>query len=140
MKSKAIVLKERDPNSPLILSKMVIDEPEIKIKSGDKPFKKYLGRSFKMNTLPLTDYKNFGRRVIEVGDYLKSNPNGSDNDRIGYTNTYSFAYTNFSKYVEKSEVQKKVKGGFKLNLGLFSIGAKKSMERTFSKTAGCILC
>jgi hypothetical protein len=134
IKSKAIVLKERDPNSPLILSKKVIDEPERKLKSGNEPFKKYLGRSFKMNTLPLTDYRNFGPRVIEVETYLKDNPNGSDTDRIGYTDNYSFAYTNFSKYVEKSEVQKKVKGGFKLNLGLFSIGAKRSMERTFSKT------
>ncbi|MHA7111625.1 MAC/perforin domain-containing protein [Sunxiuqinia elliptica] len=133
-KSKAIVLKERDPNSPLILSKKVADEPERKLKSGSRPFEKYLGRSFKMSTLPLADYKNFGGRVIEVEDYLKSNPNGSSTDRIGYTNTYSFAYTNFRKYVEKSEVQKKVKGGFKLDLGLFSIGAKKSMERTFSKT------
>ena len=134
IKSKTIILKERDPNSPLILSKKVAEEPERKLKSGNEPFQKYLGRSFKMNTLPLTDYKNFGPRIIDLEKYLINNPDGTDTDRIGYTDNYSFAYSRFSKYLEKSTVKKKVKGGFKLNLGLFSIGARKSMERTFSKT------
>ncbi|PCH68368.1 MAG: hypothetical protein COC06_09720 [Bacteroidales bacterium] len=84
--------------------------------------------------LPLTDYKNMGWPVLNLEKYLKDYPNSYDNLRIGYSQNYSFAYTNFYKYVEKSEVTKKVKGGFSLNFGVFSIGAKKSMERTFSKT------
>lgn len=75
-----------------------------------------------------------GWPVLNLEKYLKDYPNSYDNLRIGYSQNYSFAYTNFYKYVEKSEVTKKVKGGFSLNFGVFSIGAKKSMERTFSKT------
>ncbi|MBL4560735.1 MAG: hypothetical protein JKX79_07080, partial [Labilibaculum sp.] len=128
------VLKERDPNSPLILSKKSTKNLSSKLKSGNEPFKNYLGRSLKTDVLPLTDYKNMGWPVLNLEKYLKDYPNSYDNPRIGYSQNYSFAYTNFYKYVEKSEVTKKVKGGFSLNFGVFSIGAKKSMERTFSKT------
>lgn len=130
VQNTAIVLKERDLNSPLILSKRRTENLNGKLKSGNEPFKSYLGKSFKTDVLPLTDYENFGWFVIDIENY----PNCYYNVQIGTTESNSFAYTSFNKYVEKSEVTKKGKGGFSLNLGVFSIGVKKRMERTFSKT------
>ena len=135
IKSKAIILKERDPDSPLILSKRRVKNLKSRVKSGNEPFKNYLGKSFKTDAMPLTDYENFGWSVIDIENYLKDYPNSYYNVQIGTTESNSFAYTSFDRYVEKSKVTKKVKGGFSLNLGVFSIGAKKSMERTFSMTA-----
>ncbi len=129
-----VVLKERDQNSPLILSKRRDLNRGIKTMSTNEPFYKYLGRSLKMEELPLTDYRNFGWKVIDMDRFVKDYPNCYFMDNIGTSDNYSFGYASFDRYVQKSSVTKKVKGGFSIDLKLFSIGAKKSMERTFSKT------
>ncbi len=102
-----IVLKGRDPNSPLILSKRRDFREGFKTKSGKKPFYSYLGRSLKIEELPLTDYRNFGWKVLDMDRFVKDYPKCYFEDRIGTSNNYAFGYTNFSRYVEKSKISKK---------------------------------
>ena len=128
------ILKERDPNSPLILSKKRTKNLNSKLKSENEPFKECLGISFNPLVLPLTNYKNMAWSVIDIEKYLKDYPGGYYNVKIVSSESNYFAYTSFNRYVEKSKVSKKIKGGFKIDLGVFSIGAKSSMERVFSKT------
>lgn len=130
----AIVLKERAPSSPLILSKRRKLKPPLKTKSEAESFSNFLGRSLKTEELPLTDYRNFGWEVIEIDDFIRDTPNSYHNDPIHTSDSKAFTYSTFSRYVQKSTINRKVKSGFSLNLGVFSIGAKHSMERTFSKT------
>jgi hypothetical protein len=46
----------------------------------------------------------------------------------------SFSFASFDRYLEKSQVSKKVNGGFSINLGLFTIGHKRKMTEIFSST------
>ncbi|MCG8309183.1 MAG: MACPF domain-containing protein [Cytophagales bacterium] len=134
IQNEKIVLKERDPNSPLVLSQRTTKNKTSSRISENASFKSFLGNSIKLDELPLTDYKNFGWSVIDIDNYLEDYPNSYNNPGIGTTSNNSFAYTSFEKYVEKSGVTEKIKGGFDLNLGVFKVAAKSSMEKTFSTT------
>ena len=52
----------------------------------------------------------------------------------GHNVMNSFSFASFVRYLEKSQVSKKVNGGFSINLGLFSIGHKIKMTEIFSST------
>lgn len=52
----------------------------------------------------------------------------------GHNVMNSFSFASFDRYLEKSQVSKKVNGGFSINLGLFTIGHKRKMTEIFSST------
>lgn len=54
-------------------------------------------------------------------------------NEIGKGEAQSFAYTGFDRYTENSSTTKKINNaGFTLNLGLFSLGAHKTMTEVFT--------
>ena len=131
--TSTIVLKERDANTPLVLSNKKKRTKNSKLKIGSTlTFDKYLGRSYKAESLPIGSIEDMGYPVVDIEKLIKDHPNYSSTMRIGIGEASSFSYSNFSRYLEKSKVTKKVKGGFSLNLGLFSIGAKRKMEKVFT--------
>ena len=82
-----VVLKERVPNSPLIL--------------------------FQRQYTPLDPTTRATLLAIIWGVHS------------GHSVMNSFSFASFDRYLEKSQVSKKVNSGFSINLGLFSIGHKK---------------
>ena len=83
-----VVLKERVPNSPLILFQRQYTPLDPTTRATKLTFSDYLGFS-------------------------------------GHSVMNSFSFASFDRYLEKSQVSKKVNSGFSINLGLFSIGHKK---------------
>lgn len=126
-----IVLKERNPNCPLILSQNKITKS---LNSSPLSFRDHLGFSYKTETLPIGSTENVGFRIIDIDKLEKDNIASITNIRIGTGDPVSFAYSNFDRYTNSSRVNEKIETGFSLDLGLFSIGNSKKVEEIFSST------
>lgn len=130
--TSSVILKERDPNSPLVLSQKRSLQREVTLKSAaDEPFKNILGKSLKATMIPLTNYNNFGWSVLDMDNYLEDYPNCYYNLPIGTTVSKSFAYTNFNEYVKNMKITVKVKTSLKLSFLKFKSGAETTIESTF---------
>ncbi|KKB51426.1 hypothetical protein HMPREF1212_02156 [Parabacteroides sp. HGS0025] len=127
-----IILQERDPNIPLVLS----EGPSNKTSQlkATIPFDEYLGRSYKDKVLPIGDGENIHYPVVDIKRLSKDHSNYVSNIRIGKGEATSFSYTGFDRYVSNSRTSKKIKTGFSFSLGLFSIGAKRSVEEIFTSS------
>lgn len=135
-----IILQERDPNSPLTLSNK-------KLKSSIQPIaitraipnqplelQYYLGRSYKIQDIPVADPTNVSFPVIDIEKLYVINPNLFQITDVIKNDSKSFAYNSFDRYENKSSVTNKVNSGFKLNFSVFSIGSKKTLTEVFTKT------
>ena len=135
--SKAIVLKERNPNYPWIPSdyKSVLTATRGVTKDyASTSHRRFLGYSFKDDIYPLEDTRNLGYEVIDIDKLYKDNPKYLDAWKNNTGAASSFSYATFDRYVSNSTVTNSVSGGFKLNLGLFSIGNKRNLSSVFSKS------
>lgn len=128
------ILVERDPNSPLILYKDLKNKVT-KASRAELPLQDHLGYSYKYKTLPLGSGENVFYPVIDLAKMEKDYPSYVTEKRIGETKAQRFSYSTFERYTSKSEISKKVKNGPSLNLGLFSIGAKRTLEEVFSSSS-----
>ena len=130
------VLVERDPSCPLILSQKSNDKNTKSASSrAALQLKDYLGYSYKQKTLPVGNAENIIYPVLDLDKIKKDYPSYVTEKGIGIASATSFSYSDFSRYTENSKTSKKVKGGASLNLGLFSIGAKRSMEEIFTSSS-----
>lgn len=129
------VLVERDPRYPLILSQKKSDEETKATTRAVLQLKDYLGYSYKQKTLPVGNAENVFYPVLDLDKIKRDYPSYVSEKGIGIASATSFSYSNFERYTENSKTSKKVKGGASLNLGLFSIGAKRSMEEIFTSSS-----
>lgn len=132
--SKDILLQERDSKTPFILMKKKTGD---KVSTNSIPdqvldLRYYLGRSYTLNTNLDGNPESVKFKIIDIERFLTDNPGYYLPKDIGTSEAISFSYSSFDRYENKSNYTKKISGGFNLNLGLFSIGAKKSMDEVFS--------
>lgn len=132
---KTLVLKERDPNSPLVLSKINFTRSRANTRSYAVAYNNYYGMSFKDNIYPLANSENLGYPVIDLVKFKKDHFDYFKSIGIGRGYAESFSYANFERYMSNSSVTKKVNGGLSLNLGLFKIGAKRSLTKIFTSSS-----
>lgn len=128
-----IVLKERDVNYPWKLFKRdngLLSETQNSFDVLE--FYDYLGRSYKWESYPMANPEKIGFQVIDVARFSRDEPTYFSKRKLGQGEATSFAYSGFQRYTENSKTTKKINGGFSLNLGLFSIGAKRNMSEVFS--------
>lgn len=128
-----IILQERNPDIPLVLSERTKGNNTFILKST-LPFEEYLGRSYKDKVLPIGDGENVYYPVIDIKKLSKDHSNYISNIRIGKGEAKYFSYTEFDRYTSNSKTSKKIKSGFSFSLGLFSIGAKRSVEEIFTSS------
>lgn len=134
--NKVIVLKKRDPNYPWIPSdykSVHTTTRNVARNYAGISHRHFLGYSFKDDIYPLEDTRNLGYKVIDIDKLYKDNPQYLDAWKNNTGAVSSFSYATFDRYVSNSTVTNSVLGGFKLNLGLFSIGNKRSLSSVFSK-------
>lgn len=129
-----VVLKERDPNSPLILFQRQYTPSEPTTRATRLTFSDYLGRSFRATAYPYADAENLGHAVIDIKKLEADYNDYCTVNRIGHSVINSFSFASFDRYMEKSQVSKKVNSGFSINLGLFKIGHKRKMTEVFGST------
>lgn len=129
-----VVLKERDPNSPLILFQRQCTSAEPTTRTTRLTFSDYLGRSFRATAYPYADAENLGHAVIDIKKLEADYNDYCTVNRIGHSVINSFSFASFDRYTEKSQVSKKVNSGFSINLGLFKIGHKRKMTEVFGST------
>lgn len=70
---------------------------------------------------PYADAENLGHAVIDIKRLEADYDDYCTVNRIGHSVMNSFSFASFDRYLEKSQVSKKVNSGFSINLGLFSI-------------------
>lgn len=129
---KEIVLKERDSRYPFILSQRKT-KPRNTKSIPTLSFSDYLGRSFTCSHFPLGDPEDIKIQVINTEKLMRDYPSYFWKNEIGKGEAQSFAYTGFDRYTENSSTTKKINNaGFTLNLGLFSLGAHKTMTEVFT--------
>lgn len=128
-----IILQERDPNIPLVLSERTNGNKSSILKSAI-PFEQYLGRSYKNKVLPIGDGENIYYPVIDAKKLSRDHPNYISNIRIGKGEADYFSYAGFDRYTSNSKTSKKIKSGFSFSLKLFSIGAKRTVEEIFTSS------
>lgn len=128
------VLRERDPNSPLVLFKRQYISQEVVTRAAKLTFSDYLGRSFRAIAYPYADAENLGHAVVDVKKLEADYDDYCTVNRIGHSVINSYSFASFDRYLEKSQVSRKVNSGFNLNLGLFKIGHKRKMTEVFGTT------
>lgn len=128
------VLKERDPNSPLILFQKQYVTPDLTTRATKVTFDDYLGRSFRATAYPYADEENLRFAVVDIKKLEAAHKDYFNVHRIGHSVVNAFSFASFDRYQEKSQVVKKVNSGFSINVGLFKIGHKRKMTEIFGST------
>lgn len=138
---ETILIQERDPNSTLILRQensliTVAQKNPLFNMDPTKPLDLvyYLGRAYKVTELPIGSGRNVTLPVIDFEKLFNTYPKSILHKTIRESTSGYFSYSNFERYEKNSSLTKKISGGFKLNLGLFSIGAKREMTRVFKNS------
>ena len=129
-------IKERDSRYPLNLdiykrkAKKSPDSSEpLSLEKGD-----YLGCSYRLDNFPLGTSQNIGIPIINMKKLKKQESIYVTEREIGQQTATAFSYSDFNRYANKSKETEKINSGIKLNLGIFSIGSKKTMESIFTNS------
>lgn len=126
------VLKERNSDSPLILSQQkstLSQEPATRGSATD--FFGMLGTAFSAVTYPLTSEDNLKELAIDVPKMEQDAVIECTSRRLGYSETRIFSFSSYNRYIEKSQISKKVRSGFSLNLGLFKVGHESILNHVY---------
>lgn len=130
---KTVVLKERDPKFPL-------EFPiRNKTKSSDVPFaassnEDFLGSTYKLQFFPLGTAQNVGIPIVDIKKLKEDFGNFYVKDRdLGIQTSKVFSYADFNRYSHKSKDTEKITHGVTLDLKLFSIGNKGTIENIYGK-------
>ncbi|MFD2824847.1 MAC/perforin domain-containing protein [Leeuwenhoekiella polynyae] len=134
-----IVLKERDLNSPLVLSKLENNDSSLIERSNSTTkglisFDDYLGRSYKLQSIDYSNNLDLGFPVVDMNKLSSDYSDFILSYGLNLTNIDAFAYSNFDRYTSNSKKTNTINGGFSLSLGLFKIGAKSTMKEIFSES------
>lgn len=126
----AVVLKERDSRYTLDFPQRVKTRSVVNVSAG---INDYLGYSYDLNNFPLGTALNVGNPIIDMdklrtqeGFYVKEID-------VDIQDMHSFSYSSFDRYSFKSKDSEKITAGFSLNLGLFSLGNKNTVETIYTK-------
>ena len=128
-----VVLKERDPKFPL----------EFPLRNRTKgtvmPFatssnEDFLGCTYKLQHFPLGTAQNVGIPIVNIKKLKEEYDDFYVKERsLGIQTSDVFSYANFDRYSHKSKDSEKVTHGVSLNLKLFSIGNKGTIENIYGK-------
>lgn len=124
----SIVLQERDPKYPLILSQV---SPKTKSVPEDVDISNLdcLGRSIRLDYYPYDDERNIGYAVIDINKAKEKKYLSSISSRNSFLESFSFY--NYDRYLTESYIKEKTTSGFELDFGFFSIGNKTTMQQIF---------
>lgn len=129
-----VVIQKRNPNLPKVVTKAPTFEEELTrnnatIGSSDK----FLGYGYKLyngNYIP-SDFDNFTHSILNIEAIKAYDESYVDEKYPNWNDQSSYTYYNFDDYTHFSTESKTIKTGFSLNLGLFSIGKKRTTVETF---------
>ena len=129
-----VVIQKRNPNLPEVVTKAPTFEEGLTrnnatIGSSDK----FLGYGYKLyngNYIP-SDFDNFTHSILNIEDIKAYYESYVDEKYPNWNDQSSYTYYNFDDYTHFSTESKTIKTGFSLNLGLFSIGKKRTTVETF---------
>lgn len=127
--AESYVYRERDPNSPLILS---IPRERLVTRATELQFDDMLGRSFKLDYFPFENMQNVGEPVIDLARLEADHPTWATKIPLHQSVSSAFSYATFGRYEQNSSSTTTVDSGFKLNLGIFSIGNKSNYYNHFT--------
>ena len=130
-----VVIQKRNPNLPEVVTKAPTFEEGLTrnnatIGSSDK----FLGYGYKLyngNYIP-SDFDNFTHSILNIEAIKAYDESYVDEKYPNWNDQSSYTYYNFDDYTHFSTESKTIKTGFSLNLGLFSIGKKRTTVETFS--------
>lgn len=129
-----VVIQKRNPNLPEVVTKAPTFEEGLTrnnatIGSSDK----FLGYGYKLyngNYIP-SDFDNFTHSILNIEAIKAYDESYVDEKYPNWNDQSSYTYYNFDDYTHFSTESKTIKTGFSLNLGLFSIGKKRTTVETF---------
>ena len=129
-----VVIQKRNPNLPEVVTKAPTFEEgltrnDATIGSSDK----FLGYGYKLyngNYIP-SDFDNFTHSILNIEAIKAYDESYVDEKYPNWNDQSSYTYYNFDDYTHFSTESKTIKTGFSLNLGLFSIGKKRTTVETF---------
>ena len=127
-----VVLKERDPKFPLEFPL------RNKTKGTVMPFatssnEDFLGCTYKLQHFPLGTAQNVGIPIVNIKKLKEEYDDFMLKKEALNSNIRRFSYANFDRYSHKSKDSEKVTHGVSLNLKLFSIGNKGTIENIYGK-------
>lgn len=136
-----VILQERSPllpkhadTRPIVLEKKkqtrAYDENGALIGNSDK----LLGYSYSVGNSILGDYNNVKSPVVDIDKVKNYSTDYITGKSLQYFGADRFSFSNENSYESKLSETKKVATGFSLNLGLFKIGRKKTVEKIFGST------
>ncbi|AKH95173.1 hypothetical protein [Elizabethkingia anophelis] len=130
-----IILQKRNPGLTTMLSNPKMNRLA---RSSDNPTPldhpfRYLGYTYKFGNYIVGHSDNIGRQIIDVQAlYLDPVMKGySDVIPILTTDAKTSTYASYDRFEKNTEMTKKVESGFSINLGLFSLGRKKTVNELF---------
>ena len=129
-----VVIQKRNPNLPEVVTKAPTFEEGLTrnnatIGSSDK----FLGYGYKLyngNYIP-SDFDNFTHSILNIEAIKAYDESYVDEKYPNWNDQSSYTYYNFDDYTHFSTESKTIKTGFSLNLGLFSIGKKRTTVENF---------
>ena len=129
-----VVIQKRNPNLPEVVTKApTFEEGLTRNNSTIGSSDKFLGYGYKLyngNYIP-SDFDNFTHSILNIEAIKAYDESYVDEKYPNWNDQSSYTYYNFDDYTHFSTESKTIKTGFSLNLGLFSIGKKRTTVETF---------
>lgn len=129
-----VVIQKRNPNLPEVVTKApTFEEGLTKNNATIGSSDKFLGYGYKLyngNYIP-SDFDNFTHSILNIEAIKAYDESYVDEKYPNWNDQSSYTYYNFDDYTHFSTESKTIKTGFSLNLGLFSIGKKRTTVETF---------
>lgn len=137
-KDSDIILKERNPHLPEVVTKDIVLEGKPVTKAsgpngeiiGNSDV--LLGYSYTIGNSIIGDFSNVISPIVDIKKIKAIDPEYVTPKLLNTNLTHSIAYSNFDRYEHNSSVSKKVVTGFSLNVGLFKLGRKKTTTEVFT--------
>lgn len=129
-----VVIQKRNPNLPKVVTKApTFEEGLTRNNETTGSSDKFLGYGYKLyngNYIP-SDFDNFTHSILNIEAIKAYDESYVDEKFPNWNDQSSYTYYNFDDYTHYSTESKTIKTGFSLNLGLFSIGKKRTTVETF---------
>lgn len=100
--------------------------------SGTIAMRNHLGRGYQLYDAEFGSAQGVKLPVVNIEKFATDFPDFVPTYPIGSADAQAYSFARFDRYVENTKKTTKTSGGFNLDFGLFSIGAKHSFDRTFS--------
>lgn len=131
-----IVLFKRASSKPFMLSDKSISKASNKLRVNDLPgvldFRYYLGRGYSLSSGEFGTGEGVKFPIIDIDRLIADNPDYFLSKHLGSSEAKRFSFSSFDDYQKKSNYSNTVSGGFSLNLGVFSLGAKHKFSNSYS--------